>query len=72
MGISRSAENPTTYFGVTAASSITKPTDLDVALREAVAISSSEAAAVLAINDTSFSKAKSPVDICVPPLGDPF
>ena len=28
-----------------------------------VAISSSEAAAVLAINDTSFSKAKSPVDI---------
>ena len=63
MGISRSAENPTTSVGVTATSSINKPTDLDVDLSEAVAMSSSEAAAVLAINDTSFSKAKGPVYI---------
>ena len=62
IGISRSAAKPTTYFGVTAASSITTPAAFDVAFKDAVATSSNDAAAVLVINDTSLSSANSPSD----------
>ena len=60
IGSSRSAGNPTTYFGVTAASSTTTPNDLALAFAAAAAISSADAAAVFAINATSSNKANNP------------
>ena len=52
----RAAGRPVTYFGVTAASSITKPADLVPALAAPAATSSSEDAASFAIAATSSTR----------------
>ena len=61
MGSSRAAWNPWTYFGVTAASSMTAPAALAPALAACPAISSMEADATLAIAATSSSSASNPL-----------
>jgi len=66
IGSSRAASNPWTYFGVTAASSITTPAALAPALAAAPAMSSTEAAATLAIAATSSSSAINPLILPTP------
>jgi hypothetical protein len=61
MGNSRSAEKPCTYFGVTAASSITAPAALVPALVACATTSSTEVAATLAMAATSSSSASNPL-----------
>ena len=61
IGISRAAGSPVTYFGVTAASSITMPADLPPALAAWAAISSTCAAASFAMAATSSSSARKPL-----------
>src|SRR5262245_46702859 len=63
IGNSRSAAKPTTYRGVTAASSITTPTAFALAFAVCVAASSSEAAATFARATTSSRSARSPLVI---------
>ncbi|MNL31355.1 hypothetical protein D3C87_1531400 [compost metagenome] len=60
IGSSRLGDRPVTYFGVTAASSITTPAALLAALPEAAPTSSIEAAANLAMPATSSIRAISP------------
>jgi hypothetical protein len=68
MGNSRSAEKPCTYFGVTAASSITAPAALVPALVACATTSSTEAAATLAMAATSSRSASNP--LMTPPARD--
>ncbi|MNR36754.1 hypothetical protein D3C85_1547140 [compost metagenome] len=69
IGSSRLGERPVTYFGVTAASSITMPAALPAALPEAAPMSSMDAAASLAIPATSSIKAISPEGMGTPAIG---
>jgi hypothetical protein len=59
------AAKPWTYFGVTAASSITAPAALAPALVACPITSSTEAAATLAMAATSSSRARSPLMPCL-------
>ena len=72
MGTSRAAEKPWTYFGVTAASSITAPAALALALTACPATSSTEAAAILAIPATSSSSASNPLILAYPLPFQPY
>ncbi len=60
IGNSRAGVSPVTYFGVTAASSITTPAALLPARPAATEMSSTEAAAARAMTETSSSRATSP------------
>jgi hypothetical protein len=66
MGNSRRASKPCTYFGVTAASSITAPAAFIPALVACATTSSTEAAATLAMAATSSSSASNPLMISSP------
>ena len=61
IGISRAAERPVTYFGVTAASSMTMPADFPPALTAWAAISSTWEAASFAMAATSSRSARRPL-----------
>jgi hypothetical protein len=70
IGISRAAGSPVTYFGVTAASSITMPADLPPALAAWAAISSIWVAASFAMAATSSSNERKPLTFARPVVCD--